>query len=168
MPPSPSCWFRLDVSRVGHGRLVRSDVHLDSGRDRAVHVDLVRARADHHGRGGPDADPQRDGQGHVAAVAAAAGEAAGVQGREDRGGELPVRARRGADGRIFFSELWVGQIRRDGSVNTQPWADVNAKYGIQWTEFFHGGLSGIALDPDFSRNRFVYVVTQAGQEDGLR
>ena len=55
------------------------------------------------------------------------------------------------DGRIFFSELWVGQIRRDGSVNPQPWADVNARYGIQWTEFFHGGLSGIALDPDFSR-----------------
>lgn len=67
------------------------------------------------------------------------------------------------DGRIFFSELWGGQIRvirRDGSVDPRPWADVNAKYGIRWTEFFHGGLSGIAFDPDFSRNRFVYVVTQ--------
>jgi glucose/arabinose dehydrogenase len=67
------------------------------------------------------------------------------------------------DGRIFFSELWGGQIRvirRDGSLDPKPWADVNAKYGIRWTEFFHGGLSGIAFDPGFERNRFVYVVTQ--------
>jgi aldose sugar dehydrogenase len=67
------------------------------------------------------------------------------------------------DGRVFFSELWGGQIRvirRDGSVDPEPWADVNAKYGIRWTEFFHGGLSGIAFDPQFARNRFVYVVTQ--------
>jgi len=27
-------------------------------------------------------------------------------------------------------------------------------------EFFHGGLSGIAFDPAFARNHFVYVVTQ--------
>jgi glucose/arabinose dehydrogenase len=67
------------------------------------------------------------------------------------------------DGRILFSELWEGQIRvigRDGSVDPEPWADVNATYRIRWTEFFHGGLSGIAFDPNFSRNRFVYVVTQ--------
>jgi glucose/arabinose dehydrogenase len=67
------------------------------------------------------------------------------------------------DGRIFFSELWGGQIRvirRDGSLDPKPWTDVNAKYGIRWTEFFHGGLSGIAFDPGFERNQFVYVVTQ--------
>jgi glucose/arabinose dehydrogenase len=67
------------------------------------------------------------------------------------------------DGRILFSELWGGQIRvirRDGSLDPKPWADVNARYRIRWAEFFHGGLTGIAFDPDFSRNRFVYVVTQ--------
>jgi glucose/arabinose dehydrogenase len=67
------------------------------------------------------------------------------------------------DGRILFSELWGGQvrvIRRDDSVDPEPWADVNATYRIRWTEFFHGGLSGIAFDPEFARNRFVYVVTQ--------
>jgi glucose/arabinose dehydrogenase len=67
------------------------------------------------------------------------------------------------DGRILFAELWGGQIRvirRDGSVDPEPWADVNARYRIRWTEFFHGGLSGIAFDPEFERNRFVYVVTQ--------
>ena len=51
-------------------------------------------------------------------------------------------------------------IRRDGSVDPTPWADVNARYRIRWTHYYHGGLSGIAFDPDFSRNRFVYVVTQ--------
>jgi glucose/arabinose dehydrogenase len=67
------------------------------------------------------------------------------------------------DGRILFSELWGGQIRvirRDGSLDPKPWADVNARYRIRWTKFFHGGLTGIAFDPDFSRTRFVYVVTQ--------
>jgi glucose/arabinose dehydrogenase len=67
------------------------------------------------------------------------------------------------DGRIFYSELWGGKlrvIRRDGTVDPTPWADINARFGIRWVEFFHGGLSGIAFDPRFERNRFVYVVTQ--------
>ena len=67
------------------------------------------------------------------------------------------------DGRILYSELWGGKIRvirRDGTLDPTPWADVNAKYRIRWTRFYHGGLSGIAFDPDFARNRFVYVVTQ--------
>ena len=71
------------------------------------------------------------------------------------------------DGRVLYSELWRGRIRvirRDGSLDPKPWADVNARYGIRWTEFFHGGLSGIAFDPDFERNRFVYVVTQVPDE----
>lgn len=67
------------------------------------------------------------------------------------------------DGRIFYSELYAGRIRvigRDGKVDPKPWADVNAIYGIRWTQFFHGGLSGIAFDPEFSTNGFVYVITQ--------
>jgi glucose/arabinose dehydrogenase len=67
------------------------------------------------------------------------------------------------DGRIFYSELWGGQIRvirHDGTVDPKPWADVNAKFGIRWVQFYHGGLSGIAFDPEFEQNHFVYVVTQ--------
>jgi len=67
------------------------------------------------------------------------------------------------DGRLFYSELWAGRIRvirPDGSVDPEPWADVNAIYGIRWEKLYHGGLSGIAFDPEFSRNHFVYVVTQ--------
>ncbi|HSK17337.1 MAG TPA: PQQ-dependent sugar dehydrogenase [Gaiellaceae bacterium] len=67
------------------------------------------------------------------------------------------------DGRIFYSELWGGLIRvvrEDGTVDPKPWADVNGHFGIQWVEFYHGGLSGIAFDPDFEDNGYVYVVTQ--------
>jgi glucose/arabinose dehydrogenase len=59
-------------------------------------------------------------------------------------------------------------IRADGSVDPKPWADVNRIYGIRWTRFYHGGLSGIAFDPEFERNRFVYVVTQVpSKRNGL-
>ena len=76
-----------------------------------------------------------------------------------------------SDGRIFYSELWGGRIRvirRNGTVDPQPWADVNRIYGIRWTRFYHGGLSGIAFDPEFAKNHFVYVVTQTpNKRNGL-
>ena len=75
------------------------------------------------------------------------------------------------DGRILYSELWGGKIRvirPNGTVDPQPWADVNRLYGIRWTKFYHGGLSGIAFDPEFEHNRFVYVVTQVpSKRNGL-
>jgi glucose/arabinose dehydrogenase len=79
------------------------------------------------------------------------------------GANYPAGLAAAPDGRIFYSELWGGEIRvirRDGRVEPQPWADVNGKFGIRWEQFYHGGLSGIAFDPEFERNRFVYVVTQ--------
>jgi glucose/arabinose dehydrogenase len=81
--------------------------------------------------------------------------------------DYPAGLAAAPDGRIFYAELWGGEIRvirRDGTVDPEPWADVNAKFGIRWTELYHGGLSGIAFDPDFERNRFVYVVTQVPDE----
>jgi glucose/arabinose dehydrogenase len=75
------------------------------------------------------------------------------------------------DGRVFYSELWGGRIRvlrGNGTVDPVPWADVNRRYGIRWTRFYHGGLSGIAFDPEFAKNRFVYVVTQVpSKQTGL-
>jgi glucose/arabinose dehydrogenase len=79
------------------------------------------------------------------------------------GANYPAGLAAAPDGRILYSELWGGKIRvirPDGSLDPKPWADVNALYGIVWEQFYHGGLSGIAFDPAFERNRFVYVVTQ--------
>jgi glucose/arabinose dehydrogenase len=84
---------------------------------------------------------------------------------------LPAGLAVAPDGRILYSEFWAGRIRvlrRDGTVDPEPWADVNRLYGIRWTRFYHGGLSGIAFDPDYSKNRFVYVVTQTpSKRNGL-
>jgi glucose/arabinose dehydrogenase len=79
------------------------------------------------------------------------------------GADFPSGLAAAPDGRIFYSELWRGRvrvIRRDGTVDPRPWADVNALYGIRWRRYYHGGLSGIAFDPEFAANHFVYVVTQ--------
>lgn len=76
---------------------------------------------------------------------------------------LPAGLAAAPDGRILYSEFWGGQvrvIRPNGTVDPKPWADVNRIYGIRWKRFYHGGLSGIAFDPEYSTNRFVYVVTQ--------
>jgi glucose/arabinose dehydrogenase len=84
---------------------------------------------------------------------------------------LPAALAAAPDGRILYSEFWAGRIRvirANGSVDPEPWADVNRIYGIRWTRFYHGGLSGIAFDPGFQRNRFVYVVTQVpSKRNGL-
>lgn len=75
------------------------------------------------------------------------------------------------DGRIFYSELWGGRvrvIRKNGIVDAEPWVDVNRLLGIRWRAYYHGGLSGIAFDPAFRRNHFVYLVTQVpSKRNGL-
>lgn len=84
---------------------------------------------------------------------------------------LPAGLAAAPDGRILYSEFWEGKVRvigKDGTVDPIPWADVNEIYGIRWTRFYHGGLSGIAFDPEYARNRFVYVVTQVpSKRNGL-
>jgi glucose/arabinose dehydrogenase len=56
------------------------------------------------------------------------------------------------DGRTFITERG-GRIRivRDERLLPDPWAKLPA------VEFGESGLLGIALDPDFARNHFVYV-----------
>ena len=56
------------------------------------------------------------------------------------------------DGRMFVSER-PGRIRvvRDGRLVEQPWMT------LQVTEVGEGGLMGLALDPQFAQNRFVYA-----------
>ena len=83
------------------------------------------------------------------------------------GANYPAGLAAAPDGRIFFSELYGGRIRvirPDGTLDPTPWANVNELYDITWTQFFHGGLTGIAFDPEFRSNHFVYVVTQIPDE----
>lgn len=58
------------------------------------------------------------------------------------------------DGRLFYIEHWTGNIRvvdANGSLLPEPFATVNVAADLQI------GLTGLALDPDFDTNRFVYV-----------
>jgi aldose sugar dehydrogenase len=59
------------------------------------------------------------------------------------------------DGRLFFVEHWSGAIRvlgADGQLLPDPFATLSdVATNVNW------GLTGLALDPDFSDNHYVYV-----------
>lgn len=60
------------------------------------------------------------------------------------------------DGRVFFTEQITGNIRiiqADGTAQEQPFAtlDVANHLALDW------GLTGLALDPDFDSNHYVYA-----------
>ncbi|MBI5653135.1 MAG: PQQ-dependent sugar dehydrogenase [Chloroflexi bacterium] len=56
------------------------------------------------------------------------------------------------DGRAFFTER-LGAIRviKDGKLQAEPWMKIAV------SEVSEAGLLGLVLDPQFARNRFVYV-----------
>src|SRR5688572_1902270 len=56
------------------------------------------------------------------------------------------------DGRMFLTERG-GHIRtvRDGNLDPEPWATLDV------VEVAESGLLGLALDPDFAANGYVYV-----------
>ncbi len=58
------------------------------------------------------------------------------------------------DGRLFYAEHWTGNIRiltPDGNLLTQPFAHVESG-GINQL-----GFSGLAIDPEFESNHYVYA-----------
>jgi glucose/arabinose dehydrogenase len=68
------------------------------------------------------------------------------------------------DGRLFFTEKNTGEIRvmtPDRKILDRPFAEVQDVY-VSWEQ----GLLGIALDPDFEKNGFVYVYYSALVETG--
>jgi glucose/arabinose dehydrogenase len=68
------------------------------------------------------------------------------------------------DGRIFLTER-SGRIRtvRDGRLDPEPWMS------LEVVEVAESGLLGLALDPDFARNGYVYVAyTYATGDGGLQ
>ncbi|MBL9079351.1 MAG: PQQ-dependent sugar dehydrogenase [Planctomycetes bacterium] len=72
------------------------------------------------------------------------------------------------DGRLFVTERVTGNIRivRDGVLEPQPWATVPTTSGPSWSE---QGLLGIAIDPAFLQNGYVYVyhTDASGQESRI-
>jgi glucose/arabinose dehydrogenase len=71
---------------------------------------------------------------------------------------FPVALAFAPDGRVFFNEKDTGNIRvigSDGNIVSQPFATVEPlPPGVSGTE---EGLIGIALDPNFATNHFLYV-----------
>jgi aldose sugar dehydrogenase len=68
------------------------------------------------------------------------------------------------DGRIFLTER-SGRIRviKDGKLVAEPWMTLGV------SEAGEAGLLGLALDPQFAQNRYVYVAyTDRSPEGGLR
>ncbi len=58
------------------------------------------------------------------------------------------------DGRLFYAEQFTGSIRvvtADGELLDQPFAQVEVALFLEW------GLTGLALDPDFETNNYVYA-----------
>lgn len=65
------------------------------------------------------------------------------------------------DGRIFVSER-AGRVRvvKNGRLEAEPWMR------LEVVEQSESGLLGLVLDPDFSRNRFVYAAYTYHGKDG--
>jgi len=58
------------------------------------------------------------------------------------------------DGRLFYAERLTGDVRvvsADGQLQKEPFAHVEVPYLLEW------GLTGLALDPEFATNHYVYI-----------
>ncbi len=58
------------------------------------------------------------------------------------------------DGRLFYAEQFTGNIRvvsAEGELLAEPFAHVDVALYLEW------GLTGLAVDPDFETNSYVYA-----------
>ena len=68
---------------------------------------------------------------------------------------FPLSLKFAPDGRIFFNEKNTGNIRiiqQNGTLLSTPFATISPIFTDD-----ESGLLGIALDPSFASNRFLYV-----------
>jgi glucose/arabinose dehydrogenase len=74
--------------------------------------------------------------------------------------QLPANLAFAPDGRLFLTEVSLGRVRvvDHGRLLPEPWVQVDPAPREEM------GLLGLALDPDFARNRYVLPVLHAGQE----
>jgi glucose/arabinose dehydrogenase len=82
--------------------------------------------------------------------------------------ELPAAMTFAPDGRMFFVEVFAGRVRvvENGVLQPEPVITFQVQQGSE------SGLLGLALDPDFATNRYVYAYyaepDPAEQDRGLR
>jgi glucose/arabinose dehydrogenase len=68
--------------------------------------------------------------------------------------DRPITLAFAPDGRLFYGEHQTGNIRivsSDGKLLQEPFAHVDTQIGLEW------GLTGLAFDPKFDQNHYVYV-----------
>lgn len=67
--------------------------------------------------------------------------------------DFPAAMAFAPDGRLFFNELRTGNVRvvENGQVLPQPFVTLSVKTDCEC------GVLGLALDPEFNSNRFVYI-----------
>ena len=77
--------------------------------------------------------------------------------------EVPWALAFAPDGRLFFTER-PGHVRviKDGQLQPQPWVELPV------AQVGEGGLLGLALDPNFGRNGYVYVYYTYRAQGGLQ
>lgn len=84
--------------------------------------------------------------------------------------ELPTSIAFPPDGsnRLFVNELQFGQVRivRDGALLPEPFATVETNTTGGFPVSGENGLLGIAFDPDYAVNRYVYITYATRTNDG--
>ena len=76
---------------------------------------------------------------------------------------MPVRMAQAPDGRLFYAELQTGAIRiidPSQGLLPQPFANVTIVSGAE------KGTLGLALDPDFQNNGYVYIHATVPENNG--
>ncbi len=78
----------------------------------------------------------------------------GVKSEVVTAGNVPAAMAFAPDGRLFYAEQLTGDIRivsADGKLLEEPFAHVDVLLWVEW------GLTGLALDPGFASNHYVYA-----------
>jgi glucose/arabinose dehydrogenase len=79
--------------------------------------------------------------------------------------DAPVSLAFAPDGRLFYNELRSGRVRivENGQLQDEPFASVDV---VNLSGYSEHGLLGLALDPDFASNHYVYVFYGEPDNDG--
>ena len=79
--------------------------------------------------------------------------------------DVPVSLAFAPDGRLFYNELHTGRVRivENGRLQNEPFASLNV---VNLSGYSEHGLLGLALDPDFASNHYVYVFYSEPDKNG--